>query len=147
MQAESDVAPIEAEYFPAPQPMQAASVDAPIADEYVPAPQSMHVESAVAPFKVEYFPDPQLLQAEDPVLDLYFPGTHCEQGPPSGPDEPDLQMQAVTSELPACEKECSGHTEQIEPVVAPRAVEYLPAPQLMHAELPVSVLYLPARQL
>ena len=39
-----------------------------------------------------------------------------------------------------------GHAEQVEPVVAPRVPEYVPAPQSLHAAEPVAVLYFPAKQ-
>ena len=61
----------------------------------------MHVLDATAPTAVEYLPATQSVHAALPVAPLYFPETHRVHVPPSGPDEPALQMQAAKAELPA----------------------------------------------
>lgn len=64
--------------------------------------------------------------------------------PPSGPDEPALQMHAAKAELPGGESEYVGQVEHVASDVAPIAAEYLPDPQLRHETTPVTALYLPA---
>ena len=44
-----------------------------------------HVAEAVAPTASEYVPTPQSMHTALPPLVLYFPATHAEQTPPSGP--------------------------------------------------------------
>ena len=84
---------------------------------------------------------------------------------PFTPDEPVLQVQAVSFELPSAELELIGHAEQTVSENAAGAVEYLPTPQSMqtsdtdpvaveylpgtqklHSALPVTALYSPAKQ-
>ena len=79
------------------------------------------------------------------VDDLYLPATHVEHGPPSGPDEPALQVQLVSAPLPGPEYELEGHAEHMESDVAPVTDEYVPAPQLLHSASPVVPLYFPAK--
>ena len=67
--------------------------------------QSKQVLESVAPEVVEYVPLGQSVQDASPVDPLYVPATHCVQVPPSGPEEPALQEQAVMAELPASESE------------------------------------------
>ena len=50
----------------------------------------MHVLDVVAPTVVEYVPIAQLLHVAGPVIALYFPATHSEHVPPSGPVYPGL---------------------------------------------------------
>jgi hypothetical protein len=88
--------------------------------------QTLHVELVEAPSAVEYVPAPQAVHIADPVNALYFPATQAAHGPPSGPDEPALQVQLVKAVLPA--------------------LEYFPASQSLHAADPVPVLNLPAVQ-
>jgi hypothetical protein len=114
-------------------------------DEVEPAGQTRHDAAAVAASVAEYVPAPQSVHSEEPVSLLYFPAMHAEQTPPSGPVYPMLQVQPV-DEL---------HTVQVEPELAGQAthaaadvaavvVEYVPAPQSMHAAEPVVSLYFPA---
>jgi hypothetical protein len=84
----------------------------------------------------EFAPDKKVpgghsLQASDPRADsgLYFPATHSAQVPPSGPDEPALQVQLVTAELPAGDVASVGHALHER---ADDSLEYLPAEQGMH---------------
>ncbi len=106
--------------------------------------QAMHVELAEAPGAVEYVPAPQSEQVADPVNALYFPATHAEQVPPSGPLQPVLQVQLVKAALPTGELEFDGQAMHFELVEEPTAVEYVPAPQSEHRADPVDVLYFPA---
>ena len=69
-------------------------VGAPKVVEYVPISQSMHVLDIVAPTAVEYVQISQLLHVAGPVIALYFPATHSEHVPPSGPVEPASQTQS-----------------------------------------------------
>lgn len=54
---------------------------------------------------------------------LYFPPEHAEQGPPSRPVNPALQMHKSRSPLPACDCENPGHGLHVASETAPRAVE------------------------
>jgi hypothetical protein len=96
----------------------------------------------------------------DPVDDLYFPATHDMHGPPFGPVDPRLQVQAAKDEAPADELEFAGQARHI----VDDPVEYVPAPQSMQmtdpvvlefvgqamhvvfAEAPTAVEYVPAPQ-
>jgi len=103
-----------------------------------------HVEQYVAPAAAEYVPIPQSMHVSDPVSALYFPATHSEHVPPSGPDEPALHVHAVETELPNRELEFVGHVEQLRASVAPTTAEYVPVSQSIHVVESVSVLYFPA---
>ena len=65
----------------------------------------------------------------DPASALYFPETHSEHVPPSGPEEPALQVQAVAMRLPTGELESDGHVSH---VAAPGRVLKVPALQDVH---------------
>jgi len=106
----------------------------------------IHVPSTVACVLVEYFPAPQSVHAALPVLVLYLPATQPEQTPPFGPVNPALQVQPPAAELALYEIEFEGHVRHVPSTVACVLVEYFPAPQSVHAALPVLVLYLPATQ-
>ena len=123
--------------------------------------QAWHVDSDVLPEAIEYLPRPQSEQTSGPAAALYFPASHSEQAPPSGPEEPALHVQSVKAQLPVCEFELPGQAKHVETAVAPTAVEYLPcsqrihdvapttaenlpAPQALHAIAPTGALYLPA---
>jgi hypothetical protein len=56
---------------------------------------------------------------------------------------PTLQVQLVDVVLPAGELEFAGHARQVSTDVAPVVVEYVPAPQLLHAAEPLASLYVP----
>ena len=58
--------------------------------------QALHFELSEAPAAAEYVPAPQSVQVAVPVNVLYFPATHAVHGPPSGPENPALQVHAVT---------------------------------------------------
>ena len=55
---------------------------------------------------------------------------------------PALQVQLVKAALPAGELEFDGQALHVELAEAPTAVEYVPAPQSVHAADPVKALYL-----
>jgi hypothetical protein len=127
---------------------------------------SGHVSHAVAPTTIEYVPTLQFVHGKFPVVTLYLPAPHFPHGPPFGPDEPALQVQATSALLEVPEFELSGHgphalapaTSEYVPTpqpahtvatVAPVTVEYLPAPQFVHTVAtvaPVTAEYLPAPQ-
>ncbi len=46
-----------------------------------------------------------VMHVSDPDSSLNFPAAHCEQGPPLGPVDPELQVQVVTDVLPGGEFE------------------------------------------
>jgi hypothetical protein len=55
--------------------------------------QFAQVEDAVAPVVAENVPATQSVHATVPLSALYFPATHAEHAPPSGPVYPVLQKQ------------------------------------------------------
>ena len=80
-------------------------------------------------------------QTPDPSVLLYLPASHASHGPPSGPDQPALQVQSAEAVLCAGEFEFAGHAEQVdEPVV----FEYVPLSQTLQTAFPLTSLYLPA---
>ena len=93
---------------------------------------------------MEYVPAAQSLHTADPVEVLNFPVKHAVHVPPSGPDEPVLQVQLVKAALPAGELEFDGQVMHV--AAPPAAEEYFPAPQSVHAEDPVDDVYFPASQ-
>ena len=98
-------------------------VEAPEVLEYLPDSQSMHVLDVVAPTAVEYVPIWQSSHVLYPANSLYFPATHSEHVPPSGPVEPALQVQAVSIELPDGDDEWAGQLSHVDISVAPTVVE------------------------
>ena len=124
---------------------QAVDTELPASElEFVGHPR--HVLASSAPTYTEYVPIAQSVHAPDPVSALCFPATHWVHVPPSGPDEPALQVQAVDTELPASEFEFVGHAKHVEAWLAPGDTEYVPISQSTHAVDPASVLYFPASQ-
>ena len=100
--------------------------------------------ASVAPTVVEYVAAAQSAQTALPVSILYFPATHTEQTPPSGPVNPTSQVHAARAELAKGELALPGHVRQVAASVAPTAVEYVAAAQSVHTALPVAILCLPA---
>jgi hypothetical protein len=130
------------EYRLAPQLMHVVAVLAPTVVEYFPTSQSIQ---STAPTVVEYFPDSQLMHSTEPVVVLYFPVMQRVHGPPFGPDAPVLQIQPVNAEhVTHVEPEFVGHARQA--TVAATVVEYVLAPQSVHATLPITFLNFPATQ-
>ena len=122
MQVLAAVAPVVAEYLPAPQLMQVLAVVAPTVGEYVPAPQLVHTLDVVAPTVGEYPPAKQFVHAALPEFVLYLPAKHAVHVPPLGPVYPRLQRQ--------------------EPIaVCAVAVVTEFAGQAVHAALPLAPLY------
>jgi hypothetical protein len=167
------VAPVEAEYVPAPHGVQ---VPLPVAILYVPTPHGEHVppsgpvdpalqvqaaraelklgelelpghvwqvDAAVAPVEAEYVPAPHGVQVALPLAILYVPTPHGEHVPPSGPVDPALQVQAARAELKLGELELTGHVWQVDAAVAPVEAEYVPAPHGVQVALPLAILYVP----
>ena len=82
----------------------------------------------------------QASQLLDPAALFHFPATHAVHAPPSGPDQPALQVQSAKSVLCAGEVEPTGHSKQVdEPVV----FEYVPLSQTLQTAFPLTSLYLP----
>ncbi len=174
MQDDSAVCPVVFPYLPAPQSVQLPLPDAGLylpATHVVHVPpsgpvnpalqiqlvkaalpagelefdgQALHVELAEDPTAVEYVPSAQSVHTADPVEVLNFPVKHAVHVPPSGPDEPVLQVQLVKAALPAGELEFDGQVMHV--AAPPAAEEYFPAPQSVHAEDPVEDVYFPASQ-
>ena len=97
-----------------------------------------------------YKSSPQNVQAREPAVALYDPAAHAEHALPSAPVNPALHWHCVERLLPTGDWELDGHSSQLEGVVAPATVEYVPAPQSVHVlatEAPEVVEYFPAPQL
>ena len=73
------------------------------------------------------------MHAEAPVATLYVPAPHAVHVPPSGPDQPTLQVQLLKAVLCAGELESAGQLLQLS---APDTLLYLPATHAM--QLPPS---------
>jgi len=76
--------------------------------------------------------DGQGSHVADPGLDLKVLALQYVHGPPSGPVEPALQIQAVETELDNGESEFVGHAKHVEILLAPTTAEYEPIPQSVH---------------
>ena len=100
-----------------------------------------HVIHTVAPATLEYVPAPQSVHVATPVVPLNFPTTQAVHGAPSYPT---LQVHAALDALAMGELESLGHPMQNTTEVEPTLVEYVPVEQLVHAALPIAVLYFPA---
>ena len=85
----------------------------------------------MAPPVEEYVPAAQSLHSTAPAESLYFPAPHSAHTPPAGPEEPALQVQFVTIELPAdeVEKYLVGQSMQMDD---PAEFVYFPASHGMH---------------
>ena len=69
------------------------------------------------------------MHAEAPVASLYVPAPHAVHVPPSGPDQPTLQVQLLKAVLCSGELESAGQLLQLS---APDTILYLPAPHAVH---------------
>jgi len=69
------------------------------------------------------------VHAEAPVASLYVPAPHAVHVPPSGPDQPTLQVQLLKAVLCSGELESAGQLLQL---TAPDTLLYLPAPHAVH---------------
>ena len=84
------------------------------------------------------------MHATLPLLVLYLPVIHPVQTPPSGPENPALQVQATRTELELGEFEFVGQPKHTDAALAPTVVEYVATPQSVQRAFPLTVLYLPA---
>ena len=69
--------------------------------------------SLVDPTHDEYLPASHGVHTPGPVSALYVPASHAVQGPPSSPDDPELQTQASLIALPEGESEFAEHALHI----------------------------------
>jgi hypothetical protein len=106
--------------------------------------QARHVAIDVAATAPEYVFAPQSVHVPTPDTGLYFPTTHKVQSDGPVPDDPALQVHNAKVPLPDGELEFVGQVLHVVLVVAPDAIEYVPAPQSEHVAAPVDVLYFPA---
>lgn len=84
------------------------------------------------------------MQFAGPGCGLCAPAAHTAHGPPSGPEAPALQMQAVDAPLPGRESVFGAHARHVDALYAPTDAEYVPTLQSMHVPGPVDGLYFPA---
>ena len=101
--------------------------------------------SDTAPTLVENRPTVQFVHPLAPVVGLNFPGTQYVQFPPSGPEDPALQVQAVICPLPAGASEFAVHAWHTSDA-APTLVENCPTVQFVHSLAPVVGLNFPGAQ-
>ncbi len=80
-----------------------------------------------------------------PLAVLNVSSAQATHSPPSGPVKPGLQRQAATAVLELAEFELVGQVVHVLDVVPPIAPECVPAPQLVHTAAP-PVEYFPATQ-
>ena len=66
---------------------------------------------------------------DTPDEPLYDPAAQTVQGPPAGPLEPLLHVQAITAPLPSGELEYDGQLAHVLAEVAPEIEEYVPPGQ------------------
>ena len=105
-----------------------------------------HTAHALEPTAAEYVPVPQFVHVAVPGVPVNFPATQSVHVPPLAPDEPALQVQAVSNELEAGEYELPGHATHALATVAPAVTEYVPAVQFVHTVAPVVAEYVPVIQ-
>lgn len=110
----------------------------------MPPGQLVHILEDVAADALENLPRTHKLHSADPVVLLNLPATHSEQAKPLVPLCPALHIQFVTWLLPTTEFVFTGHAAQVDDVLAPFAVENLPASHGMHSAAPLTSLYVPA---
>jgi hypothetical protein len=106
--------------------------------------QAVQTDSDCAAIEPEYLLSAQLVHAAEPGTVLYFPATHAVHVPPLGPVNPRLQRQLASAVDPTGACAFAGQLWQVPTAVEPVAVEYVLAPQSVHAPEPVAVLYFPA---
>jgi hypothetical protein len=92
---------------------------------------------------VQYVFTGQSVHDTDPLVVLNFPATQAVHAPPSGPVYPGAHTHCDNNPLPAPETVFAGHVWHTS-IVAPTAVEYLPARQSEHTAEPFATLNLPA---
>jgi len=102
---------------------QELSSEAPSDVRYLPALQSLQALATVAPVVVRYLPAPHSAHEVEPGILLYFPATQAVHGPPSDPENPELQRQLVETLLPLRDCEFTVQFPQLEDAVAPTVVE------------------------
>ena len=77
-------------------------------EAYFPVSQSTQPNASLLPTLIENLPAGQSIHAGLPTVLLYVPAGQGAHDPPSGPEEPALQVQAVTTKLPTGELEFDG---------------------------------------
>jgi hypothetical protein len=92
--------------------------------EFVPMGQDEHADT---PSVSEYLFASQLMQDAVPAAALYFPAAQGVHDPPSGPDEPGLQVQSLKIWLDGGEYEFVGHGAH-----SRSPAEYLPDAHTSH---------------
>jgi len=96
--------------------------------------QASQFARAVLPMTVEYVPTGQFSHAPGPGAGLYLPAKHSTHVPPSGPEDPALHLQSISSLLPTRECDRSGQAVHDCKVVPAELTEYLPAGHGKHAD-------------
>jgi hypothetical protein len=140
--------PVTCLYFPAEQAVHALPVypalhwHAVRFDVEVETPgHAKHTDSNIAASVTENFPSPQSVHAPAPETGLYFPAAHAVQD--ALPVYPTTHRHEVRSTE---EDEYKKQLKQTSSTTAATETEYLPEPQSVHAPVPVSDLYFPAKQ-
>jgi len=81
-------------------------------------------------FLTRKVPGPQTIAF--PMATLYLPASHCAHGPLSCPADPVVQLQLVTTLLPAGEVDWARHSKHAKVLMAQTNDEYLRESQLEH---------------
>ena len=103
--------------------MHVLAKEAPNVVEYFPALHSKQAPADVAPVFVRYLPATHSTHEAEPGILLYFPATQAVHGPPSDPENPELQRQLVETLLPLGDCEFTVQFPQLYDAVAPIVVE------------------------
>ena len=98
----------------------------------------------MAAVAVLYVPCKHSVQAAEPFRCLNDPAKQALHSKPSGPVYPLLQVQLVSSPLPAPENVCTGQSLHVDSELSPMSVEYLPSEHSEHGAEPFTSLYAPA---
>jgi hypothetical protein len=102
-QVPTDTAPTTVEYLPSKHWTQSDTSSLPSVGKNVPDGQLLHADAMIAAVAVLYLPREHSVHEAEPFTSLYVPGIHAAHATPSGPVYPLLQLQLVSSPLPALE--------------------------------------------
>ena len=98
----------------------------------------------MAAVAVLYVPCKHSVQAAEPFRCLNDPAKQALHSKPSGPVYPLLQVQLVSSPLPAPENACAGQSLHVDSEIWAVSAEYVPLEHRVHGAEPFTSLYVPA---
>ena len=98
----------------------------------------------MAAVAVLYLPREHSVQDAEPFTSLKPPASHASHSSPSGPVYPLLQLQLVSTPLPAPENACAGQSLHVDSEIWAVSAEYVPLEHRVHGAEPFTSLYVPA---